>query len=94
MWVPPLFAIVSPVNPSPEALVLTTSVLPSPSSGGYIVNCMREEFLWTVPQYKDILEPLLKDLQKQGLIEQIEWTVYPGHFNDKTGVRMIYRVLV
>lgn len=61
--------------------------------GGYIINCMREEFLWTVPQYKDKLQPYLKDLEKQGLIQQLEWSTYPGHFGDTSGVRMLFKVL-
>ncbi|KAK3794459.1 hypothetical protein RRG08_013894 [Elysia crispata] len=60
--------------------------------GGYIINCMREEYLWTVPQYRDTLQPYLKDLEKQGLLKEIEWSVYPDHFNSRSGVRMLYRV--
>ncbi|GFR61913.1 Williams-Beuren syndrome chromosomal region 27 protein [Elysia marginata] len=60
--------------------------------GGYIVNCMREEYIWTVPQYKDKLVPYLEDMEKQGLIQQVEWYTYPGHYQDKAGVRMVYRV--
>ncbi|GFO31252.1 Williams-Beuren syndrome chromosomal region 27 protein [Plakobranchus ocellatus] len=62
-------------------------------SGGYILNCMREEYLRTVENFRDKLVPLLQDLEKQGRIQQLEWTIYPRHFNDKDGLRMLYRVL-
>ncbi|KAK3708827.1 hypothetical protein RRG08_021981 [Elysia crispata] len=61
--------------------------------GGYFVNCMREEFLYDVPEYKDRLIPLFNDLEKQGLIKNVEWTIYPNHYVDKNGVRMVYQKL-
>ncbi|GFR95826.1 Williams-Beuren syndrome chromosomal region 27 protein [Elysia marginata] len=60
--------------------------------GGYILNVMREEYLWTVPQYRDKLQPFLKELEGKGLITQIEWLQYPGHYGDKSGVRILHRV--
>ncbi|GFO30310.1 Williams-Beuren syndrome chromosomal region 27 protein [Plakobranchus ocellatus] len=61
--------------------------------GGYILNCMREEYLRTVDNFRDKLVPLLQEMEKEGRIQQLEWTIYPGHFNDKDGLRMLYRVL-
>ncbi|GFO40691.1 Williams-Beuren syndrome chromosomal region 27 protein [Plakobranchus ocellatus] len=61
--------------------------------GGFFLNCMREEYLYDVPEYKDRLVPLLQDLEKQGRIQKLEWTVYPKHFHGKDGIRMIYKVL-
>ncbi|RUS88436.1 hypothetical protein EGW08_003773, partial [Elysia chlorotica] len=61
--------------------------------GGYFLNCMREEYLYEVPEYKDRLVRMLNDLEKQGLIKSVEWTVYPNHYVGKPGVRMIYQKL-
>ncbi|RUS88437.1 hypothetical protein EGW08_003774 [Elysia chlorotica] len=61
--------------------------------GGYFLNCMREEFIHDVPEYKDRLVPMFNDLEKQGLIKTVEWTVYPNHYIDKPGVRMVYQKL-
>ncbi|GFO31254.1 Williams-Beuren syndrome chromosomal region 27 protein [Plakobranchus ocellatus] len=56
--------------------------------GGYIFNCMRENFLESVPEYKDRLVPLFEDLEKQGRIQRLEWTRYPNHFAGMDGIRM------
>ncbi|GFR61907.1 Williams-Beuren syndrome chromosomal region 27 protein [Elysia marginata] len=61
--------------------------------GGYILNCMREEFLESVPEYKDRLVPLFEDLERQRKLERIEWTIYPNHFVGVDGIRMIFKVL-
>lgn len=61
--------------------------------GGYFLNCVREEFLYDVPDYKDKLIPMLNELEEKGQIKNIEWTIYPHHYIEKTGVRWVYQKL-
>lgn len=62
------------------------------SSGGMIVVVMREEYL-NIPEYSDSLEPLMKQLQNEGLWMRIERSVVHKYFCDKHGVIFRYRVL-
>lgn len=61
-------------------------------SGGMIVVVMREEYLH-IPEYSDSLEPLMKQLQNEGLWMCIEKSVVHKYFCDKHGVIFRYRVL-
>lgn len=60
--------------------------------GGMIVVVMREEYL-NIPEYSDSLEPLMKQLQNEGLWMCIERSVVHKYFCDKHGVIFRYRVL-
>lgn len=57
-----------------------------------IVVVMREEYL-NIPEYSDSLEPLMKQLQNEGLWMCIERSVVHKYFCDKHGVIFRYRVL-
>ncbi|XP_052706315.1 methyltransferase-like protein 27 isoform X2 [Crassostrea angulata] len=71
------------VNPEPS---------PTIENGGMIVVVMREEYLH-IPEYSDSLEPLMKQLQNEGLWMCIEKSVVHKYFCDKHGVIFRYRVL-
>ncbi|GFO11202.1 Williams-Beuren syndrome chromosomal region 27 protein [Plakobranchus ocellatus] len=61
--------------------------------GGYFMNCMREEFFTSVPEYANKFLPLLESMVKDGKIRQVAWTIYPHHYLNNDGVRMIYQKL-
>ncbi|KAL8570212.1 hypothetical protein ACOMHN_029912 [Nucella lapillus] len=61
--------------------------------GGYIVNCMRAEYIHTMAEYKGRWEEVTQSLLTAG-----KWTVvseqrYPNHFFHHEGLRQIYQVL-
>ncbi|KAK6183208.1 hypothetical protein SNE40_010733 [Patella caerulea] len=60
--------------------------------GGVVAIAMREEYLNYVEEYQNKLEPLMEELEKAGIWEKIDRTVYENHFVGKTGVLFLYRV--
>ena len=53
---------------------------------------MREEYLWTVPEYKKRLELFMKQLETEGKWIQLEKTIIPEHFYQYNGVRFVFRI--
>ena len=53
---------------------------------------MREENLWLVPEYKDRLEPYMKQLEDGGMWIQLERTIIPEFFYHYNGVKFVFRV--
>ncbi|GFO11190.1 Williams-Beuren syndrome chromosomal region 27 protein [Plakobranchus ocellatus] len=83
-----------PVSALPELFrILKPVTIFSEKLGGYLLNCMREAFLETVPAYANRFVPLLETMEKEGKIHQVEWKIYPHHYMDREGVRMIYQKL-
>ena len=61
--------------------------------GGFIVIVTRLEFLCTVSEYKDRLEPLMEKLEKEGKWKKIARIIEPDYFLEKNGISWIYQVL-
>ncbi|XP_066302056.1 methyltransferase-like protein 27 [Branchiostoma lanceolatum] len=61
--------------------------------GGYIVITFREEYLHTVENYRDKLEPLMARLQQEGLWERVTREVFPKFYEDKDGITFVYKVM-
>ncbi|XP_035678400.1 demethylmenaquinone methyltransferase-like [Branchiostoma floridae] len=61
--------------------------------GGYIVITFREEYLHTVEDYKDKLEPTMARLQDEGLWERVSRETFPKFYEDKDGITFVYKVL-
>ena len=62
-------------------------------SGGLVVIGMREELLWLVSEYKDNLEPYMKQLEDEGHWKLLERTVVPEFFMHRPGVVFVFKVL-
>lgn len=60
--------------------------------GGRIVIVTRAEHLTAVEEYRDRLEPLMKQLEDQGKWRQLERTIFQGFFLDKEGILLKYEV--
>ncbi|XP_055957022.1 uncharacterized protein LOC130012914 [Patella vulgata] len=60
--------------------------------GGIVVIAMREEYLNYVEEYQNKLEPMMEELEKEGVWEKIDRSIYENHFVGKTGVLFLYRV--
>ncbi|XP_050405329.2 uncharacterized protein LOC126821067 [Patella vulgata] len=60
--------------------------------GGIVVIAMREEYLNYVEEYQNKLEPMMEELEKEGVWEKIDRRIYENHFVGKTGVLFLYRV--
>ncbi|XP_076461448.1 malonyl-[acyl-carrier protein] O-methyltransferase-like [Babylonia areolata] len=60
--------------------------------GGYIVNCMRAEYLQTMAEYNGRWETHLKQLEKEGKWTLVSEHRYPNHFFHHEGLRLIHRV--
>ena len=60
--------------------------------GGTISIVTREEHLHTVDDYKDKLEPLMQQLEKEGKWKQIKRDIFKGFFLDKEGILWKYQV--
>jgi len=60
--------------------------------GGYIIISMRHEFCWTVPQYKDKLEPMWDKLVEEKKWKLIKRKIYPNHFVNRDGLVVVYQV--
>ncbi|CAG5124183.1 unnamed protein product [Candidula unifasciata] len=60
--------------------------------GGLVIIAMREAYLTTVLEYKDRLEPLMQQLEKEGKWETVSRTVVPRYSFENNGVVYIFRV--
>ena len=60
--------------------------------GGLVVIVMREEYLWTVPEYKDRLEPHMEQLQDEGQWIRLERTHIPSYFCGYDGLLFVFKV--
>ena len=49
-------------------------------------------FLETVAEYKDRLEPLMKQLEDEGKWTTLERTVFPRYFPGYNGVRFVFKI--
>lgn len=61
--------------------------------GGYIVNCMRAEYIHTMAEYKGRWEEFMDSLTKAGKWTLVSEQRYPNHFFQHEGLRHIYQVL-
>lgn len=59
--------------------------------GGYVVIVMREEYLEHVSDYKDKLEPLMKELELSGLWIKLERRIVPKYSFENNGVIFIFK---
>ena len=53
---------------------------------------MRENFFHTVAEYKDRLEPLMRQLQDEGKWMMLERTIIPGYLPGFNGVRFVFKI--
>ena len=53
---------------------------------------MREEYLWTVPEYKKQLEPFMKQLKTDWKWIQLGKTIIPEHFYQYNGVQFVFGI--
>ena len=53
---------------------------------------MRQQYLETVAEYKDRLEPFMKDLETQCKWTQVERTVVPRYSFHNEGVVFVFKV--
>ncbi|XP_042209235.1 demethylmenaquinone methyltransferase-like isoform X4 [Homarus americanus] len=61
--------------------------------GGLVVISMRLEFLETVEEYRNRLEPHMNQLEQKGVWHKVARTVVPGYYCGKEGVVFSYRVV-
>jgi len=61
--------------------------------GGFIVNCMRAEYLETLPEYQGRWEPYMDFLINNRKLEVVSEQRYPNHYFHYDGLRLIHRVL-
>ncbi|XP_076468266.1 malonyl-[acyl-carrier protein] O-methyltransferase-like isoform X2 [Babylonia areolata] len=61
--------------------------------GGYIVNCMRAEYLQTMAEYKDRWVMCLDQLVKEGKWTLVSEQKYPNHIFQLEGLRLIHKVV-
>ncbi|XP_059151416.1 methyltransferase-like protein 27 isoform X2 [Physella acuta] len=60
--------------------------------GGHVMIVMRESYLTTVEEYKDRLEPHMKELELDGKWEAVSRTVVPKYSFDNNGVIYIFKI--
>ncbi|XP_005092039.2 uncharacterized protein LOC101863490 [Aplysia californica] len=60
--------------------------------GGYVVIVMREQYLSSVAEYKDRLEPHMKELTQKGKWEPVSRTVVPRYSFNNNGVVFVFKV--
>ena len=61
--------------------------------GGYIVNCMRAEYLDTMPEYRERWDPVVSELVKEGKWTLVSEHRYPNHYFHYDGLRLVYQAL-
>ncbi|XP_076451633.1 malonyl-[acyl-carrier protein] O-methyltransferase-like [Babylonia areolata] len=61
--------------------------------GGYIINCMRAEYLQTMAEYNGRWETHLNRLVNEGKWTLVSEHRYPNHFYHHEGMRLIHQVL-
>jgi len=59
--------------------------------GGHVIIVMREECLWTVPEYKTNLQSTWDRLATEGQWTLASRTTYPNHYADKSGLVVVYK---
>lgn len=57
-----------------------------------MIIAMREAYLTSVLEYKDRLEPLMKQLEQEDKWQAVSRTVVPNYSFDNNGVVYIFRV--
>ena len=62
------------------------------SSGGLILLVGREKDVLTIEEYKDRLEPLMKQLEDERKWTMLERTVFPGYFPEVNGIVFVFKV--
>lgn len=62
-------------------------------SGGYVVIVMREEYLVHVGDYKDRLEPLMKELEISGKWKKMSRKIVPNYSFENKGVIFVFQKL-
>uniref|UniRef100_A0A0B6ZMB4 Methyltransferase domain-containing protein n=1 Tax=Arion vulgaris TaxID=1028688 RepID=A0A0B6ZMB4_9EUPU len=60
--------------------------------GGLVIIAMREAYLTTVHEYKDRLEPMMKEFERDDKWESLSRTVVPRYSFDNNGIIYIFRV--
>jgi len=76
-------------NPADSVLEMERVVKP----GGHVITVMREEYLWTVPDYKENLQRLWDKLEADGKWKLVSRITYPNHFAGKNGLVIIFQCL-
>lgn len=61
-------------------------------TGGLVIIVMREEYLNTVEEYKDRLEPFMRELEQAGRWKPVSRTVVPRYSFENNGVVYIFKV--
>ncbi|XP_048747410.2 methyltransferase-like protein 27 isoform X2 [Ostrea edulis] len=75
-----------PCNALPEIIRIV-------KAGGYVVIVMREEYLVHVGDYKDRLEPLMKELEISGKWKKISRKIVPNYSFENKGVIFVFQKL-
>ena len=60
--------------------------------GGLVVMAFTERHLTLVPEYKDRLEPLMKQLEMEGQWQQLERTAIPNVYHTYNGLLFAFKV--
>ncbi|KAK7110369.1 methyltransferase-like protein 27 [Littorina saxatilis] len=61
--------------------------------GGYVVNCLRAEYLYTCPEYQGRWEPFMLAMVEKGKMRLVSEHRYPRHFFNYEGLRLVYQIL-
>jgi len=61
--------------------------------GGYIVNCMRAEYIENADEYKGRWNPFMQQLYSEGKLRLVSEHRYPNHYFHHEGLRLVYQVL-
>ena len=80
-----LYALMSPLK-----TFVTDYLLFLP--GGLVILVARENDVLTIPEYKDRLEPLMKELEDERKWMMLERRVFPGYLTDIPGVVFVFRI--
>ena len=72
--------------------IMLTYLSPFIFLGGTISIVTRAEHLQTVEEYRDKLEPLMLQLEREGKWKQIKRDIFKGFFLDKDGIVWKYKV--
>ena len=60
--------------------------------GGLVGMVIRENDVLTIPEYKDRLEPLMKQLEDEGKWTMLERTIFPGYLPGFNGVLFVFKI--
>lgn len=63
------------------------------TSGGLIILGMREEYLWTVDEYKQNMEPIISTLENEGKIQTSARKRVENWYAHYTGMIFVFKVL-